>query len=270
MSQCVPLDWSSSHSRMWDRIGLWSLCLHVSLAPSHLGNRCPTLPIHPLVTRGLNLTPLQLNGQVGYSDVPLEPADILSAKVMQRWPPGLALQPPNLTQVATGGADGKSFQGQLLSRGKEAGAGEKQRPLGLRGVGSAWLRGWAMTAGDRWTRSYFLSLAPSESPAGLDLAELVAFCSSQMHAPPTKAGRTLRFEPQRPRGMLEVRVLLTRATAQGAGATVCDTVSAEGNSAPSPGLPTSSSAPGNPGAGLGNGSARGIFHVNFLGCSQAA
>lgn len=32
-----------------------------------------------------------------------------------------------------------------------------------------------MTAGDRWTRSYFLPFAPSERRTGLDRAELVAF-----------------------------------------------------------------------------------------------
>lgn len=173
------------------------------LVPSHLGDRCPALPIHPLATRGRNLTPLQLNGQAGYSDVLLEPADISNAKVTQRWPPGLALATPNLAQVATRGADGKSFQGQLLCRGEGAGAGEKQRPLGLRGVGSAWLRG---TGNDSWTRLCFLPLAPSESPTGLDRVELVAFLLFTDARPPNKAGH----------GRLEGRVLLAPAAAQGA------------------------------------------------------
>lgn len=190
------------------------------LAPSHLGDRCPALPIHPLATRGRNLTPLQLNGQAGYSDVLLEPADISNAKVTQRWPPGLALATLNLAQVATRGADGKSFQGQLLCRGEGAGAGEKQRPLG-----SAWLRG---AGNDSWTRLCFLPLAPSESPTGLDRVELVAFLLFTDARPPNKAGH----------GRLEGWVLLAPAAAQGAGprATAGDTAPERGRT-PLPSLP---------------------------------
>lgn len=230
------------------------------LAPSHLGDRCPALPIHPLGTRGRNLTPLQLNGQAGYSDVLLEPADISNAKVTQRWPPGLALATPNLAQVATRGADGKSFQGQLLCRGEGAGAGEKQRPLGLRGVGSAWLRG---AGDDSWTRLCFLPLAPSESPTGLDRVELVAFLLFTDARPPNKAGHTLYFEPQRPReagapGLTSAGCSPgSRATA---GATAGDTAPERGRTPPPSCAPTtSSSAAGKPGLALGTGQQETFF-----------
>lgn len=226
------------------------------LAPSHLGDRCPALPIHPLATRGRNLTPLQLNGQAGYSDVLLEPADISNAKVTQRWPPGLALATPNLAQVATRGADGKSFQGQLLCRGEGAGAGEKQRPLGLRGVGSAWLRG---TGNDSWTRLCFLPLAPSESPTGLDRVELVAFLLFTDARPPNKAGHTLYFEPQRPREA-GAPGLTSAGCSPGSRATAGNTAPERGRTPPPSCAPTtSSSAAGKPGLALGTGQQETFF-----------
>lgn len=221
------------------------------LAPSHLGDRCPALPIHPLGTRRRNLTPLQLNGQAGYSDVLLEPADISNAKVTQRWPPGLALATPNLAQVATRGADGKSFQGQLLCRGEGAGAGEKQRPLG-----SAWLRG---TGNDSWTRLCFLPLAPSESPTGLDRVELVAFLLFTDARPPNKAGHTLYFEPQRPREA-GAPGLTSAGCSPGSRATAGDTAPEPGRTPPPSCAPTtSSSAAGKPGLALGTGQQETFF-----------
>lgn len=221
------------------------------LVPSHLGDRCPALPIHPLGTRGRNLTPLQLNGQAGYSDVLLEPADISNAKVTQRWPPGLALATPNLAQVATRGADGKSFQGQLLCRGEGAGAGERQRPLG-----SAWLRG---TGNDSWTRLCFLPLAPSESPTGLDRVELVAFLLFTDARPPNKAGH----------GRLEGWVLLAPAAAQGAGPRRATQPPERGRTPPPSCAPTtSSSAAGKPGLALGTGQQETFFMRIFRGAAK--
>lgn len=221
------------------------------LAPSHLGDRCPALPIHPLGTRGRNVTPLQLNGQAGYSDVLLEPADISNTKVTQRWPPGLALATPNLAQVATRGADGKSFQGQLLCRGEGAGAGEKQRPLG-----SAWLRG---TGNDSWTRLCFLPLAPSESPTGLGRVELVAFLLFTDARPPNKAGHTLFFEPQRPREAGGPG-LTSAGCSPGSRATAGDTAPECGRTPPPSCAPTtSSSAAGKPGLALGTGQQETFF-----------